>query len=163
MVKKITSQSLDQLQAQAATASRLRAHMNIHESLDAVVQRLFVATELQTYMRPHRHSQEHKWEFFMVLEGSIDLLLFDEGGTLVERVQMAADAVRAVEVPPGRWHAYVCQRPGTLALEIKQNAYIATPEEDFAPWAPAEGSPAAQDYLQWMRTALACSRYTMPI
>ena len=44
MVKKITAQSLDQLQAEAATASRLRAHMNIHESLDAAVQRLFIAT-----------------------------------------------------------------------------------------------------------------------
>jgi cupin fold WbuC family metalloprotein len=160
MVKKITAQSLDHLQAEAATASRLRAHMNIHESLDAAVQRLFIATEPQTYMRPHRHPQDHKWELFIVLDGSIDLLLFDASGTLIERVQMAADAVRAVEVPPGTWHAYVCQQAGTLALEIKQDAYIATPEEDFAPWAPVEGSLAAQDYLQWMRTALAGSSYT---
>jgi len=159
MVKKITAQSLDHLQAQAATASRLRAHMNIHESLDAAVQRLFIATEPQTYMRPHRHPQNHKWEFFIVLQGSIDLLLFDNSGALLERVQMAADAVRAVEVPHGTWHAYVCQQQGTLALEIKQGAYIATPEEDFAPWAPAEGSGAARDYLQWMRTALSGSSY----
>ena len=61
----------------AANAERRRAHLNVHETLDANVQRLFIAIEPDTYMRPHRHQEAHKWEFFLVLTGAIDLLIFD--------------------------------------------------------------------------------------
>lgn len=66
---------------------------------------------------------------------------------------MSRFELRAVEIPPGQWHSYACSEPGTLALEIKQDAYIPTPAEDFAHWAPAEGAPEAQRFLAWMRDA----------
>ena len=153
MTKKISAKALDELTAKAEEVSRLRAHLNVHETLDASVQRLFIATEPDTYMRPHRHPQPHKWEFFMVLKGEIDLLIFDESGKLKERVNMSETATRAVEVPPNTWHCYLCRKSGTLALEVKEGAYIPTPEEDFAPWAPAEGGSGAAEYLAWMRNA----------
>ena len=40
-----------------------------------------------------------------------------------------------------------------LAMEIKEGAYIPTPEADFASWAPAERSAGANAYRQWMQTA----------
>lgn len=151
MVKIITSQNLHELTNKAKQVERLRAHLNVHESLDASVQRLFIATEPDTYMRPHRHPQAHKWEFFIVLEGEIDLLIFDDDGLLIQRTKMSESATRAVEIPPNTWHAYVCQRSSTIALEIKQGVYIPTPEEDFAPWSPAEGAVEVAEYLKWMR------------
>ena len=153
MLKTFTAKTLDELRDKAKEVPRLRTHLNVHETHEANVQRLFIATEPDTYMRPHRHPQPHKWEFFMVLMGEIDLLMFDESGNLKERVKMSETKTRAVEVPPGVWHCYVCQKSGTLAIEVKEGAYIPTPEEDFAPWAPAEGSEGAAEYLAWMRTA----------
>ena len=153
MTKIITSEALRNLTAKAATADRLRAHLNVHETLDASVQRLFIATEPGTYIRPHRHPQPHKWEFFLVLEGEIDLLIFDGAGSVQQRTAMSPSAARAVEVPPNVWHAYVCKQSGTLALEVKAGAYIPTPEEDFAPWSPAENTEGAAAYLAWMRDA----------
>lgn len=154
MTKRYTADRLSELAHSAAESDRLRTHLNVHEQLDANVQRLFVATEPDTYMRPHRHPEAHKWEFFVVLEGAIDLLIFDEDGTLLERIEMSPDRTRAVEVPPNVWHAYVCQKPGTLALEIKEGAYIPTPEQDFAPWSPAEKSAEAAAFREWMREAI---------
>jgi cupin fold WbuC family metalloprotein len=153
MLKNITTNELHELAGKAADSERLRAHMNVHDTLDANVQRLFIATEPETYMRPHRHPEDHKWEFFVVLEGAIDLLIFEEDGSLQQRIPMAPDKTRAVEVPPGTWHAYVCQQSGTLALEVKEGAYIPTPEADFAPWSPAEGTEGAAEFRDWMRTA----------
>lgn len=43
--------------------------------------------------------------------------------------------------------------PLSLALEVKEGAYIPTPEEDFAPWSPAENTEGAAAYLAWMRDA----------
>jgi cupin fold WbuC family metalloprotein len=153
MLKNITTNDLHELAGKAADSERLRAHMNVHDALDANVQRLFIATEPETYMRPHRHPEAHKWEFFVVLEGAIDLLIFEEDGSLKQRIPMAPNQTRAVEVPPGTWHAYACQQSGTLALEVKEGAYIPTPEADFAPWSPAENTEGAAAFRDWMRTA----------
>jgi cupin fold WbuC family metalloprotein len=125
--------------------------MNVHKQLDAAVQRLFIATEPDTYMRPHRHPQSHKWEFFVLLKGRIDLLVFDSDGQLASRVPMSSEQTLAVEVPPNTWHCYVCMQPGTLALEVKEGAYIPTAEVDFAPWSPAEGSVDAPAFVEHLR------------
>ena len=153
MIKSFTAENLQQLSDKAGQADRKRANLNVHESLDADVQRLFIATEPGTYIRPHRHSEAHKWEFFMVIKGEIDLLIFDDEGTLSQRIVMAPEQVRAIELPANTWHSYVCKKTGTVALEIKQGAYIPTPETDFAPWAPAESCAEAADYLRWMSEA----------
>ncbi len=153
MLKSFTAKNLQQLSDKAQQADRMRANLNVHESLDADVQRLFIATEPGTYIRPHRHSEAHKWEFFMVITGEIDLLIFDDEGALSQRIVMSPDQTRAIELPANTWHSYVCKKTGTVALEIKQGAYIPTPETDFASWAPAENSAEAADYLQWMSEA----------
>jgi len=155
MIKAYTSHQLDQLKADAASAKRRRSHLNVHEQLDANVQRLFIATQPNTYMRPHRHPEAHKWEFFIVLEGRIDLLLFDERGELQRRVEMSAAMTRAVELPPETWHAYVCMEPNTLAMEIKEGEYLPTQEQDFAAWSPAENTDRVMEYLERMRAAQA--------
>ena len=141
------------LAEQARAAPRRRANLNVHASTEANVQRLFVATEPDTYMRPHRHTENHKWEFFAVLRGQLDLLVFSDAGELMHRVTLSATTTPAVEIPPGVFHAYVCMQPGTIGLEVKEGAYIPTPEHDFAPWSPGERSADVAGYLAWMRTA----------
>ena len=153
MIKTISAENLNTLTSKAAQAARLRAHQNVHENLNSPVQRLFIATEPATYMRPHRHAEAHKWEFFVVLEGQIDLLVFDDTGHLIQRIPMSRTTTRAVEISPNTWHAYVCMQPGTLALEVKEGAYLPTAEHDFAPWAPPENTAGVAEYLAWMRQA----------
>jgi len=144
---------LSALSEKATAAARRRTHLNVHASADANVQRLFIATEPDSYMRPHRHPEEHKWEFFVVLRGRLDLLVFEDTGELRQRIALSPDATPAVEIAPRTFHAYVCMQPGTVALEIKEGAYIPTPEHEFAPWAPPERSEGAPAYLAWMRSA----------
>ncbi|HUV23081.1 MAG TPA: WbuC family cupin fold metalloprotein [Gammaproteobacteria bacterium] len=153
MIKAYTATQLGQLEDEAASAGRRRAHLNVHAGLDANVQRLFIATQPDTYMRPHRHPEAHKWEFFVVLEGKIDLLVFDDRGEMQQRIAMSSEQTRAVEVPPGTWHAYVCMKANTLALEIKEGAYLPTREQDFAAWSPAENTGLASGFVERMRVA----------
>ena len=147
VIKTYTTEDFAALSGTAAGAERLRSSLNVHESLDAKVQRLFIATQPGTYIRPHRHPEQHKWEFFAVLRGRIDLLVFSDAGDLQRRLALSAETTPAVEIPAGTFHAYVCMRPGTVALEVKEGAYIPTTEPDFAPWAPAERSAGAVAYL----------------
>ena len=153
MFKTITAEALADLTRQAGRSERRRAHLNIHDSPDAPVQRFFIAMEPGTYIRPHRHPQPNKWEFFLLLEGEIDVLIFDDAGKVQRRTVLSPTHTRMVELPAGTWHTYVCRQPGTVVLEIKEGPFIPTPEEDFAPWAPAENTPAAADYLTKLRLA----------
>jgi cupin fold WbuC family metalloprotein len=153
MKKHIHASDLAELARGAESSQRARTHLNTHDSTDADVQRLFIATMPGTYIRPHRHSEAHKWEFFLLLEGSMDLLIFAEDGRLIERTRLSRADTRAVEIPPGTWHSYVCCEAGTIALEVKQGAYLPTTNEDFAPWSPAENSDSSNRFLAWMRDA----------
>ena len=83
IIKKYSGDKLKELVTTAQGSDRLRTNLNIHESADADVQRLFLAFEPGTYVRPHRHPQAHKWELFIVLEGELDLLLFNNQGEIV--------------------------------------------------------------------------------
>ena len=154
VIKTYTAEDFAALSGRAAGAERLRVSLNVHESLDANVQRLFIATQPGTYIRPHRHPEPHKWEFFAVLAGRIDLLVFRDDGELCQRLALSPETMPAVEIPAGTFHSYVCMRPGTVALEVKEGAYIPTAEPDFAPWAPAERSAGVAAYLEWMQTAV---------
>ena len=88
-----------------------------------------------------------KWELFFCLAGSGSVLLFDEAGLLTEKVAIAASGSRyGVEIPVGIWHTLIIEEVGTLLVEVKPGPYAVLPEEDFAPWAPAEGEAAAAEF-----------------
>ena len=151
-VKKYSADDFKDLTVTAQGVDRLRTNLNIHESEGAAVQRLFLAFEPGTYIRPHRHPQAHKWELFIVLEGELDLLIFNDAGEIEERITLSSKATRVAEIPHNVWHSYVSKVSGTLALEIKEGAYLPSPEGDFLSMAPAENTTEAAAYLQWMKS-----------
>lgn len=151
MVKYYGIKEFEALQKQAEQSPRLRAHLNVHTTLDAAVQRLFISTEPDTYMRPHRHPEAHKWEFLMVLKGRLEVLIFDDAGAITQRCMLTPDGTQGVEIPSGVWHGYLCHESGTLALEVKEGAYRPTAEEDFAPWSPPEKSEQCAAFMATLR------------
>ena len=149
-IKLVSTEQLAALSQQAAASPRRRANLNLHPMLADPVQRFLNAMEPGTYVRPHRHvTPDPKWELFVAMSGAIAVLLFDDAGTVVERITVAANgAVRAIEVPAGAWHTVVVLEPGTVLFEFKQGPYAAVSDKDFAGWAPAEGDPGAPAMLQ---------------
>jgi cupin fold WbuC family metalloprotein len=142
-MKRIDQTLLTTLSTQAAAAPRLRAHHNLHPQLDDPVQRLCIAMEPGTYVRPHRHAEPATWEILLVLSGAVTLLVFDDKGTVTERIELAAGgAVSAVEIPACTWHAVASTQPGTVVFEVKQGPYIPIAEANYAPWSPADGAQA---------------------
>ena len=154
MFNQIDNALLDALVAKAKGSPRKRAHHNLHPELSDPVQRLCIAMEPDTYVRPHRHSDPETWEVLMILRGSLALNIFDENGTVVERTMLkAGGAVTAVEFPQNSWHAPASLESGTVVFEIKQGPYKAIEEKNLASWAPNEGEPSTVAFLQWYRTA----------
>ncbi len=153
-MKTITDELLNALSAGAAASSRQRLNHNLHTRPDDPIQRFCNAMEPQTYVRPHRHAGEERWELFLALRGAAVVLTFDGVGTVLQRVPLAAEGpVRCVEIPGETWHTIACEASGTVLLEIKPGPYQRLTDKDFASWAPAEGEPAALDLPAWYRRA----------
>lgn len=152
-MKRIDRRLLSTLSTQAAAAPRLRAHHNLHPELNDSVQRLCIAMEPGTYVRPHRHSEPASWEILLVLSGAVTLLLFDDNGQVTERIELSAcGETSAVEIPAHAWHAVASTQPGTVVFEVKQGPYMPIAEINYAPWSPAEGE-AARRLTAWYQTA----------
>ena len=141
------------LKNEAAISPRKRANLNVHQSYDDIVQRLFIAMLPDSYVRPHQHIQRHKWEFFMVVEGALDLLFFDEHGAVTNRITLEAGGeCTGLEIPPHTWHATVCFEP-VVFMEVKQGPYDVTEDKGFAPWSPEEGSAEVPAFLAKLKSA----------
>jgi cupin fold WbuC family metalloprotein len=105
-----------------------------------------------TYVRPHRHATPPKAESFVVLEGAVDVVLFDDHGSETARYRLGtvtADGhLWGVDLPPGVWHTVVARSPRAVCFEVKPGPWEPASDKDFAPWAPAEGDPEARAYSQ---------------
>lgn len=150
-MKQITPAMLDELSSQARQSARHRANFNLHPELSDPIQRLAIAMEPATYVRPHRHP--HTWELLYPLRGRFLVLHFDEAGRVCQRTVLGEDC-QVLENPAGCWHAVLSLDSGGVIFEVKHGPYRAIAEADYAPWSTSDGDQAAVDKtLAWYASA----------
>jgi cupin fold WbuC family metalloprotein len=133
---------------EAKRSARKRKNHNFHRDYSDPVNRLLNALEPGTYVRPHKHESPDKWEAFIILCGKALVLRFDHEGTVMEHAVLdGAHGIYGAEFPSGEWPMIVSLVSGTVVYEVKPGPYAPTDDKNFAPWAPAEGSPDAVPYL----------------
>jgi cupin fold WbuC family metalloprotein len=141
---------LDALGQQARQSPRLRANHNLHEQLSEPVQRLAIAMEPDTFVRPHRHPQT--WELLSALRGRFVVLLFDEAGIVTSRTVLGEEC-RVIEFAANTWHAVLSLDSGGVIFEVKQGAYAPLTEADFAPWCKSNDPQDAARLNAWYAQA----------
>ncbi|AKJ41192.1 Uncharacterised protein [Pragia fontium] len=155
-MKQITTDNLLQLSDTAAHAARLRANVNFHPELNDPVQRLAIAMEPGTYIRPHRHP--HTFELLLPLRGRFIVLNYDDEGTVIRRVVLGEECA-VLEMPANTWHSVLSLDHQGVIFEVKQGGYQPIAEQDFMSWAPAEGQPGTQQLIAWYGKANVGDRY----
>ena len=157
-MKQITFDDLKQQSAAAASAPRLRAHRNFHPELSDPVQRLAIAMEPGTYIRPHRHP--HTFELLLPRSGRFVILNFDEHGVVTRRVVLGEECV-ALEMDAGTWHSVLSLDHGGVIFEVTHGGYQPVTEQESAPWAPAEGEAGTQELMVWYSQAQVGDKYSI--
>lgn len=152
-MKLITATQLADMAAAAETAPRRRTHATLHDESSDPVQRVVIALQPGTYVRPHRHDGDGVWELFTLLDGALAVLTFDEAGHVTSRTELRPGGDRIAQLAPGQWHSVVALAPDTLALEVKPGPYRPATDKDFAAWAPAEGQDGAAAMVAWLEQA----------
>ena len=148
-MKILDNKLLADLSEQARSNPRLRQNYNLHASLEDPCQRLLNAMEPGSYIRPHRHLTPPKQEGFVGARGRLAAFTFDQQGKVIEVILFGPrESVFGVDLPVGVWHTAVSLEPGSVFYETKTGPYVPIAAEDMAPWAPAEGSERAGEYLE---------------
>ncbi len=150
--KLITGGLIEEVAELAAASPRRRMNHNFHESAAENPHRFLNVLLRGTYVRPHRHAAPPKSETFLVLEGVAEVILFDDNGAVTARhplgVETPAGRSWGVDLPPGVWHTVLPVTERAVCFEVKPGPWDPANDKDFAPWAPAEGSPEATEYCR---------------
>lgn len=143
----ITRELFTEVLEKARRSPRRRMNHNFHSG-DAELAHRFLNVLLHgTYIRPHRHLDPPKSEAFLVLEGEVFFLLFDDAGKIVRRELLGPDASFGVDIQPGVWHTVAALSPHAVCYEVKTGPYAPMADKEFAPWAPREGEAGVAAYL----------------
>jgi len=145
-INAIDRAKIETLIREARASNRKRSHLLLHSGHNDQVQRLLIALQPGTYVRPHRHSQQ--WEVLILLQGQGQLQRFSDAGQVLERIEMTPQTP-IVQIPMGTWHGFVVTQTDTVVMEIKPGPYRAN---EFADWAPDEQDPLVVDYLERLAT-----------
>ncbi len=105
-----------------------------------------------TYIRPHRHLEPPKSETFLVLEGTADVIVFDDHGAVTARYRLGLESAEGriwgIDLPPGVWHTILPRSERVVCFEVKPGPWLPSTDKEFADWAPAEGDPSAAAYCR---------------
>jgi len=144
----IDTKILENLSLKAKETPRKRINLNYHSGDSDLLQRFLNAMEPSTYVRPHKHDNPDKREIFIVLRGTIAIVIFDDNGKITDYAMMnRKNGAYGVEIPSKTWHTLVSLEENSVLYEVKDGPYDVNTDKQFADWAPEENSDKAQKYL----------------
>ena len=129
---------IDKLKSAAETAPYRRARLCLHHDHTDLVHEMFIVFCKDSIVPIHKHL--NKSESFHVIEGELDVVIFDDEGNLVRRVEMG---------PPGSgksflyrmsvdaWHS-VIPRSDYVAIHETTTGPFEADDCAYAPWVEYE-------------------------
>jgi cupin fold WbuC family metalloprotein len=131
------------LVARARGNPRKRVRLCAHRSVSDRLHEMLIVHGRDCYVRPHKHTA--KSESFHIIDGVVDVVLFDEAANIIEVVPMG-------DYSTGRKFFYRLADPYYHTLLIRSdhvvfheitNGPFDRADTMFAPWAPVETDAAA--------------------
>lgn len=150
-IKRLTKELMDNVAQQARNSPRQRQNYNFHDPLEKV-NRFLNVVQPGTYVRPHRHIRPPEingFEFFLVLQGAMGIILMDQTGQTVHQELVSANgSTLGIEVPEGIYHTVVALDCDTVTLEVKEGPYNPSIDKEFIEFFPVEGTPEAAGWVE---------------
>ena len=157
MIQTLDRKLVDSLIEEANRSPRRRTNHNFHRSLDENPHRFLNVMLRGSYFTPHRHLKPPKHESFLVLQGEVGFVTFDDVGKVVDTYRLSpagleqnTESVLGIDIPPGVWHCLVVLSEVAVCYEVKPGPYDPTSDKEFAEWAPHEGKDDTEAYACYL-------------
>lgn len=147
----INSELIQQVVDGSKRSPRRRIILPLHKDHSAPLHRMLNGLQPGSYIHPHRHLDPPKPESVIVLQGAIRCFIFTSDGEIEAMHTIRADSSSfGIDSDPGVYHTFLATEYDTVLFEVKPGPYYPADDKYFASWAPKEGSPAAQEYMQYL-------------
>lgn len=147
---------IDELKRRLPASPSRRVRFCAHPNTADALHEMMIVVARESYVRPHAHPG--KSESFHIVEGEVDVVLFDEAGTVTRVIAMsdrASGKAFYYRTGPGQYHS-IRVRTDTVVIHETTNGPFVPGDTTLAPWAPAEDdAPAGRDYLAGLDAAIA--------
>lgn len=147
-IVRIGPRELAFLKAQALTNARHRVRICAHKTNDDPLHEMVIAISALSYIHPHKHSG--KSESFHIIEGAVDVVVFDDDGTLTDLIELGDSTTgRAFfyRLAQSKFHALLLKTAFLVVHEVTNGPFVRE-NTLLAPWAPTEDHlDEARDYM----------------
>jgi cupin fold WbuC family metalloprotein len=135
---------LADLKSRALASGGGTVRLCLHRSPGDAVHEMLIAHRRGLYVRPHRHDADV--ESFLVLDGRMWVVFFDEAGRPTRRLALGPPGGGGsflCRVEAGRWHTMLPLTEAVVFLETTQGPFRGAAHSTFADWAPPPDDEAA--------------------
>ena len=142
---------LEFLKRQAECNPRKRARLCTHRDVSDPLHEMILVNARDTYVRPHKNTAKPK--SFQMLEGMMDVVVFDEAGKVTGATRLGpygSGHSSYFRLHETRFHTLRTLTPIGMFQETTRGPFVMG-DTVFAAWAPAdEDLPACEDFLRHM-------------
>jgi cupin fold WbuC family metalloprotein len=139
---------IETLRRAVSLTPKRRARINAHPDSGDELHEMIIAIEPGSYIRPHKHPG--KSEAFHIIEGAVDIVVFDEVGDIDRIVSLAAKGGETpfyYRMSKPHYHTLIIRSDLLVVHEITNGPF--RPEGTiFADFAPEEDDIAAANSFQ---------------
>jgi cupin fold WbuC family metalloprotein len=127
---------LNALKAAVQASPKRRARINAHPDGDDALHEMIIAIDASSYIRPHKHPG--KSEAFHIVEGEVDIVVFDNDGEIDRVVELGAPGSQRpfyYRMSSAFFHTLIIRSELLIVHEITNGPFrpTATVFADFAP------------------------------
>ena len=139
---------IDLLKKLSKRNPRKRIRLCAHDSADSRLHEMLIVHERSAYVRPHKHPG--KSESTHIIEGLVDVVVFDDTGRIENVIRMgdyASGLMFYYRMAVPMFHTLII-RSDVLVFHETTNGPFDRKDTVFAPWTPDDGDPeAASAYM----------------
>jgi len=135
---KVERQVIQELKDRADTNSRKRVRLCAHPNVDDTLHQMLIVHTKDTYVRPHKHL--NKSESIHIIEGSLELVIFDEVGAITDVIPMgdySSDRAFFHRMNEPLYHTMLISSDHVVFHETANGPFKQS-ENVFPPWAPED-------------------------
>lgn len=154
-IVKVEQHDIEWMKELVKSNPRHRIRLCTHPGVEDRIHEMLIILGEQTYIRPHKHPA--KSESFHIIEGSVDVVIFDDEGRITETIEMGSYG-------SGKLFFYRLSQPFYHTVRIRSewaifhettNGPFDRADTVFASWSPGEeNAEAGWQYNQQLDHAI---------
>jgi len=139
----VGAKDMDRLKELALKNPRQRVRLCTHKGVEDKIQEMFIIHGRDVYVRPHKHLT--RGESFQVLEGEVDIVLFDDAGNVTRVIEMGdplSGKAFYFRLDDPVFHTLRIHSPVLCFKEVTSGPFNKQ-DTVFSPWSPEDKNTEA--------------------